>query len=83
MLVIEDSAQVETDTNTGTSHVGSSIKTRAYIKSSEILTVKIQAQFINPVAFLFRQVFFFRLRLVFPCKRCLRGIVVGEGRCSL
>lgn len=83
MVVIEDSAQVETDTNTGTSHVGSSLKTRAYIKSSEILTVRIQAQFIHLVAFLFRQVFFFRLRLVFPYKRCLRSIVVGEGKCSL
>ena len=81
MLVIEGGAQLETGTNLGTLHVGSSLKNRAcVVQSSEILTTGRQAQFIHPVAFLFRQVFSYRLRLVFPCKRCLRGIVVGEGK---
>lgn len=72
MQVTEGSAQLETDTNTGTLNVGSGLRNRACVKGSEILTIKRQAQFILLAAFLFRQVFFSRLRLVVPYKRCFK-----------
>lgn len=80
-LVSMGSAQLETCTSSGIASVGSGLRNGARcIRSSEMLAMKRQLGLFIQLPFFAGRLCISELRLVFPCKRWLRGMVVGEGK---